>query len=239
MFISSMTRLRHAVLFISLCVVLSAAAMAGNTGIKVGAALPQWKVAYEQNQPLAIAASPSFAVYLVQEFTLGKYLSLQFEPGYTQQSLNMDYEKSVIERLGNTTLPTTLPDKISYTHTLYSLRCPVLAKIALRESGIRPYFLVGPDLGFSLGAKVSTNIDTATFTLPKSIDITPTAQSTVFSVIAGAGIELQLPMSINIVMDARYVFTPGEVSSLAMFGKTLGGIDSDNILVLAGITFGL
>ena len=58
MFPSFLNRLRFVMLCVPLCLALSASAIAGNTGIKVGAALPQWKVAYEQNQPLAIAASP-------------------------------------------------------------------------------------------------------------------------------------------------------------------------------------
>ena len=212
---------------------------AGNTGIKVGASLPQWEIAWNQNQPQALMASPSFAINLVQEFSLGSYLSLQLEPGYSRLAMDLDFRKAELERLANTTFPTTLPDKISYTHTLYSVRCPLLAKIAFRESGIRPYLLVGPDIDISLGAEVSTNIDTANVTLPKSIDITPQARSTVFSVIAGAGLEIQLPLSINLVMDARYVFTPSDVSSLSMFETSLGGVQANNVVIMAGLTFAL
>lgn len=212
---------------------------AGNTGIKVGASLPQWKIAWNQNEPAALMASPSFAINIVQEFSLGSYLSIQLEPGYSRQAVDLDFRKSELERLANTTLPTTLPDKISYTHTLYSVRCPVFAKISFRESGIRPYLLVGPDVDLSIGAEVSTNIDTTNFTLPKSIDITPQAKSAVFSFVAGAGLEIQLPLSVNLVMDARYVFTPGEVSSLSVFGSSLGGVKADNVLIMAGVTVGL
>ncbi|MFN8368601.1 MAG: porin family protein [Candidatus Kapaibacterium sp.] len=211
------------------------------TGIKVGATVSQWNYVKKDSILPNIANGTNFAIVGIQEFALSKTFSIQIEPTYSVRSFDMSIDKLVMQQLGQYTqpLPDTLPSSLSYTQKFASLDCPVLLKVNLTESGIRPYIFAGPNVSVNLSATATANFDTTNMQLQKPLDVTPEAKGAVINVDMGAGVQIPLALSIALVADARYTFGLGDVSSFKAFGTAIGTAKTGDIRVFAGIVLDL
>lgn len=211
------------------------------TGLKIGANVSQWNYVKKDSIAANIANGTNFAIVGIQEFALSKTISIQIEPTYSVRSFDMSIDKLVMQQLGGFTqaLPTSLPTSLSYTQKFASLDCPVLLKVTLFESGIRPYIFAGPNVSVSLSAKATANFDTENLQLQKPLDIKPEANGTVFNIDAGVGVQIPLALSIALVADARYTFGLGDVSSFKAFGNSVGTAKTGDIRIFAGVVFDL
>jgi len=211
------------------------------TGLKVGATVSQWNYVKKDSILPNIANGTNFAIVGIQEFSLSKVFSIQIEPTYSVRSFDMSIDKLVMQQLGGFTqpLPTALPSTLSYNQKFASLDCPVLLKVSLTESGIRPYIFAGPNVSVNLSATASANFDTTNLQLQKPLDIKPEAKGAVLNIDAGVGVQIPLALSIALVADARYTFGLGDVSGFSAFGNAIGTAKTGDIRVFAGIVLDL
>lgn len=208
------------------------------TGLKAGATISQWKYASDNNPGFDVKTLSNFAIVISQEFRLGSIVSIQIEPTYSTRSLDMSILKDSLQRIAeNMTLPSTLPNTLSYTQDFVSIECPVLLKVGLTKSGIRPYLFAGPNVAFNISATATMKFDTTNANLPQPVDVKPSAKSAVFSVDAGAGIEIPLFLSLALVADARYTFGLGDFSTFSAFSKSVGSAKAADLRIFAGVSF--
>ncbi len=219
-------------------VIASSCLDAGSSyGLKIGATLPQWKMTYDDRDTVTLNSLNDFSICGVVSFPLTKYISLQIEPTYAREEFSLEYQKAVLQRLTTTQFPTTLPNTLSFTQDFVNLNCPVLLKMSPMAEGIRPYLLAGVMAGINLSATSTANFDTTNMNLKEPIEIKPDASAMAFGLQAGAGIQIPLLASLNIVADARYNLALNDAASLSAFNTALGSVKASHIVIFAGATF--
>lgn len=221
-------------------VVFPAVMLSQGTGFKVGATISNWQKSTSDTL-YNIANSTNFAIVGIQSFGLGGGFSIQLEPTYSLRSFDMLIPKNTMQslaQLAKDSLPTTkLPNELSFTQKFASLECPILLRYDLKEKGIRPYLFAGPNVSVSLSATAKANFDTTNLQLQKPLDVKPEASGAVFSIDAGAGVQIPLLLSIEFVADARYTFALSDVSKFSTFGQSLSSAKASDVRVFAGLVF--
>ncbi len=207
---------------------------AGSIGLKLGATIPQWTLAYENQQSQNLKNLNDFAICGITEFELTKYVHLQIEPAYSREEFSVDYQKAALQQLTTMPFPSSLPSTLSFTQDFVNINCPVLLKISPFSEGLRPYLLTGLVASINLSATSTASFDTTNLNLSSPIDVKPEAKAVGYAFQLGAGIQIPLLGSLSIVGDARYTFALSDAASLSAFNQSLGTVKASNLLIMVG-----
>jgi hypothetical protein len=120
--------------------------------------------------------------------------------------------------------------------TLNYLEIPILAKVALGSSAVKPYLFAGPSIGFLLGAndhQTQTQLG-----VDQTVDVSPSFSSMDLSLLFGAGISYQMASGMQIFGDAGYALGLVNVENTVNTGTT-ETLESRDIRIAAGLVFPL
>lgn len=223
-------------LWFALAAFLPLAGWAQASGIKLGATLPNWRYTADTASQVSTGNQGNFTLAMVQELPLGGVFSIQLEPTYSMRTTTTDILRSMLAQYAPDSLPSTMPASLQFEHQITSVEIPILLKVATGTSGLRGYIFAGPNVRIQLSATTSIRTDTTGLNSSIPLDVRPKARTAVAAADIGAGIEIPLGF-ISLVADARYTFPISDVSSLEVFQKRVGTLNSNDIRVFAGIMF--
>lgn len=152
----------------------------------------------------------------VASFGLSEMMSLQFEPAYMQKGTKVKFDGQ---------------DAGDYKLTYIDV--PVLLKIAFGQSNVKPYALVGGNIGFLLSAKAAP-------TQGDEIDIKDETESLDYGLNFGAGVNI--PMGSNqFFIEGQYALGLADITKpQEILGETFDSSDKNTgILIKVGILFPL
>lgn len=222
--------------YLALAAVLPLAGWAQASGIKVGATLPNWRYTADAATQISTGNQGNFTLALVQELPLGGVFSIQLEPTYSMRTTTTDILQSMLAQYAPDSLPPNMPESLQFEHQITAVEIPILLKIATGTSGLRGYFFAGPNVRIQLTATTSLRTDTTGLNSSIPLDVRPKAQTAVAAADIGAGIEIPLGF-LSLVADARYTFPLSDMSSLEIFQRRVGTLNSNDIRIFAGIMF--
>lgn len=200
------------VLFVVLVVAFALPTMAQTwLGPVVGVNLANVSVE-EDEEGVDYGMLTGFAFGGVASFGLSEMMSLQLEPTYMQKGSNIE-----IEGFGDAKL------KLAY------IDIPVLLKIAFGQSNVKPYALVGGNIGFLMSAKLEDE------------DVKDDAESLDYGLNFGAGVSIPMGTN-NFFIEAQYALGLADITKPI---EVTGADDIDTsdkntgIQIKAGIMFPL
>lgn len=172
---------------------------------------------------------------LMVRYTCEKYFSticaIQAEFNYSQ----IGWEEDIFD-VENQPVPSLADGKPEfYKRTMNYIQVPLLAHLAWgkEEKGLNFFVNAGPQVGFFLNEKISTNFTPKTANFEKRSNMT-VAQDTMavenkfdYGIAAGAGVELHLKHVGRFQLEARYYYGLGNIygdSKRDFFGQSSHGV---------------
>jgi hypothetical protein len=121
-------------------------------------------------------------------------LGITIQPSYIQKGV---YQK--ITPVSDPIIGSTFENAATFTY----IQIPVLFKMTYGQLRFKPYFFVGPSIGFKISASSTTTFNGQTMT-DEIADSEVT--STNFSLIAGVGVSYSIGSSIQLFLESAYDF---------------------------------
>ena len=131
--------------------------------------------------------------------------------------------------------------------TISYLEVPIIVKIFITNSIVRPYFFAGPSVGFLLsnierlktsGVYLINGIyDTSSTDTVVTVNISDSTSKIDFSIIAGAGLSIKLNSGLELFVDAGYAFGLTNIDNYFADKAKDHYIYSRDIRIAAGILF--
>jgi len=192
---------------------------------------------------IANEATPAYSDFTVGSrtgFLLGGQLDFWFSPTFAL-SLQALYDQKGDQLTGIDPDPTDplygYPETDNFT--LSYIEVPVLAKLALGSSEVKPYLFAGPSFGFLVGANDHQIISAngATYS-DQTVDVSSKYNTFDMSLLFGAGISYQMASGMQIFGDAGYALGLVNVENTVNTGTT-ETLESRDIRIAAGLMFPL
>ncbi|MDP4199371.1 MAG: porin family protein [Bacteroidota bacterium] len=187
---------------------------------------------------IANEATPLYTNFTVSShtgFLLGGQLDYWFQPQWAL-SVQLLYNQKG-DHLDGVSPDNGLPETDDFT--LGYIEIPVLAKIALGTSNVKPYFFAGPDVGILLAAsdhQVQTSGGATYF--DQTVDVSNSFNSLDLSLLFGAGVSYQMTGGPQLFLDAGYALGLVNVEKTAATGVN-ESLMSRDIRIAAGAMFPL
>lgn len=154
----------------------------------------------------ALKSRTGFMVGGYAAIPIGEGTAIQPELNYAQKGAKFETENGDVN------------EKFDY------IEIPVLFKYTVAGEGARPYFLVGPYLGFNTSAKIESG--------GQSVDVGDEIKSTDFGLVFGIGVELQ-----KFLIEARYGLGLTDIYQEPEGVEDLGSLKTSTIAFQIGYAF--
>ncbi len=187
---------------------------------------------------VANEATPAYTNFTVSSrtgFMVGGQLDYWFTPSWAVSVQALYNQKG--DFLTGTSPDNGLPETDDFA--LSYLEVPVLAKVALSTSEVKPYLFAGPSVGFLLSA-TDHQIQTyngVTYS-DQTADVSTGYNSVDLSLLFGAGISYQLSSGMQIMADAGYALGLINVENTTNTGVN-ETLESRDIRIAASVMFPL
>lgn len=187
---------------------------------------------------IANEATPAYTDFTVSSrtgFLLGGQLDYWFTPMWALSVQALYDQKG--DQLTGVSPENGLPETDDFT--LGYIEVPVLAKVALGSSDVKPYFFAGPSFGFLLSAndhQIQT-INGATYS-DQTVDVSNSFSTIDVSLLFGAGVAYQTSGGTQLFLDAGYALGLVNVENTTntQVNET---IESRDVRIAAGAMFPL
>ena len=118
------------------------------------------------------------------------------------------------------------------------LEIPIVVKVGLGSSAIRPYVFAGPSAGILLSNVETVKQRGTLFTFDTTENVTASTEKFDFSLVAGAGLSLRLSMGPVLYVDACYALGLTNINNYFFLPDTANNyLYSRDIRLAAGILF--
>jgi len=176
------------------------------------------------------------------EFRLSPLFSLQVNALYNQKGIVLegDFNTVIIEQ----GIPISIKGNVEESINLTYLSFPVLAKIELGQSNIKPYIIAGPEIGFLLSAKnvakssaegEAMGQTSGLITVEQEEDIKESFETFELAINVGAGVLIPLG-NVDIFVDAQYSFGITKINTESISDGE--DIKNQVIMIDVGLLFG-
>jgi len=196
-------------------------------------------------EPIEITLNQSnrttFNVGGLIEFWLTPMFALQINALYNQKGLQLkgDFSASVIEQGVPIEISGSEEDQVKLTY----LSFPVLAKVAIGKSNVKPYVMAGPEIGFLLSAKNAVKATAegeamgekfGPITANQEEDIKESFESFEFAINFGAGLTIPLGR-VDLFADGQYSLGLTKINKESDGGES---VKNQVIMIDIGVLFG-
>lgn len=203
------------VILLALCMLQPATAQM-RLGVTGGLNLANLSVDPDEGVDISNRTAIGFGGIL--DFTLSESVMLHLEPMYLQKGAKAEEEGVSLEV------------KLAY------LEVPAMLKFAFGTSDTKPYFMVGPTIGFNMSSKISVSGTFEGNSISLDQDVKDETKSIDFGLAFGAG--LSMPAGVNsFFVEARYTLGLSNVLDLSEAADTDATVKTKGIQIFAGITF--
>ncbi|HET9135708.1 MAG TPA: porin family protein [Candidatus Kapabacteria bacterium] len=168
-------------------------------GLRTGCDLGTIHFTSDVSPDLTIGWKPGITVGLEWDYWFSENIGMAVEPSFIQKGLTE-----------TSSSPFIAGDKFSATFSY--LQMPVLFKFAYGQSVLKPYFFIGPSIGYKLSATVHETVNGQ----QKDEDIADSEVTTVnLSIFGGIGLRWDVEPSIQLFIESGYDFGLTNLDPLA------------------------